>query len=164
MPQGALGLYRRHLNSCSHLAKGNAWTRCQCPIWVQGSIGGEAVRRSLNTTNCTAASTTVHQWQSSGRVGVLKPELPDVDAAIDQFLKKAKTRNLAATTIKKRRELLKGKLLAYCKREGYRPLPDLTVERPCEFLPGRKYSPPSAPKRLEHLRGVPPLFFDAGCA
>src|SRR5258708_28392725 len=102
MPQGALGLYRRHLNSCSHLAKGNAWTRCQCPIWVQGSIGGEAVRRSLNTTNCTAASTTVHQWQSSGRVGVLKPELSDVDAAIDHFLKKAKTRSLAATTIQKR--------------------------------------------------------------
>ena len=73
-------MYRRHLSDCAHLAKGNAWTRCQCPIWVQGSIGGEAVRRSLNTTNWTAASTTVHQWQSSGRIGVLKPELPDLGA------------------------------------------------------------------------------------
>ncbi len=162
MPQGALALYRRHLNSCSHLAKGNAWTRCQCPIWVQGSIGGEAVRRSLNTTNCTAASTTVHQWQSSGRVGVLKPELPDVDAAIDQFLKKAKTRNLAATTIKKRRELLKGKLLAYCKRKGYRHLRDLTVERLRDFRHGWKYSPLSAAKRLEYLRAFLRFCLEAG--
>ena len=78
MPQGSLALYRRHLASCKHLDKGNRWTRCQCPIWVQGSIGGETIRRSLNTGNWTAASTIVHQWQSSGRIGVLKPELPSV--------------------------------------------------------------------------------------
>jgi hypothetical protein len=78
MPQGSLALYRRHLSSCKHIDKGNSWTRCQCPIWVQGSIGGETIRRSLNTANWTAASSTVHQWQSAGRIGVLKPELPTV--------------------------------------------------------------------------------------
>ena len=89
MPQGALALYRRHLTECPHASKGNRWTRCQCPIWVQGSIGGEAVRRSMNTTNWTAASTSVHQWQSTGRIGVLKPELPSLAEAIQKFLKEA---------------------------------------------------------------------------
>jgi hypothetical protein len=144
-------MYRRHLSDCAHVSKSNAWTRCQCPIWVQGSIGGEAVRRSLNTTNWTAASTTVHQWQSSGRVGALKPELPPLDAAIEKFLEEAKTRNLAAETIRKRREFLEGKLLTYCKRKGYRHLRDLTVERLRDFRHGWKYSP-SAAKRLEYLR------------
>jgi site-specific recombinase XerD len=162
MPQGALALYRRHLSSCAHITKGNQWTRCQCPIWVQGSIGGETIRRSMNTANWTAASTSVHQWQSSGRIGVLKPELPDVAAAIQQFLKEAKTRNLAATTIKKRRELLEGKLLPYCKRKGYRHLRDLTVEHLRDFRHGWTYSPLSAAKRLEYLRAFCRFCMDSG--
>jgi hypothetical protein len=52
----------------------------------------------MNTTNWTAASTSVHQWQSTGRIGVLKPELPGLAEAIQKFLKEAETRNLAATT------------------------------------------------------------------
>ena len=50
MPQGSLALYRRQF-SCKHADKGNHWTRCQCPIWIRGSIGGETIRRSLNTGN-----------------------------------------------------------------------------------------------------------------
>ena len=57
MPQGALALYRRHLATCAHSTKGNQWIRCQCPIWVQGSIGGEAVRRSMELwTGCVAGA------------------------------------------------------------------------------------------------------------
>ena len=52
---------------------------------VQGSIGGETSRRSLNAGNRTAASTIVHRWQSSWRIGVLKPDLPTVTEAVDQF-------------------------------------------------------------------------------
>lgn len=162
MPQGALALYRRHLASCAHIAKGNQWTRCQCPIWVQGSIGGETIRRSMNTANWTAASTSVHQWQSSGRIGVLKPELPTITDAVDKFLKEAKTRNLAATTIQKRRELLEGKLLPFCKRKGYRQLRDLTVDRLRDFRHGWSYSPLSAAKRLEYLRAFCRFCVDSG--
>ena len=162
MPQGALALYRRHLTECPHASKGNRWTRCQCPIWVQGSIGGEAVRRSMNTTNWTAASTSVHQWQSSGRIGVLKPELPSIVDAVAAFLKEAETRNLAATTIQKRRELLEGKLLPYCKGKGYRQLRDLNVDRLRACRHGWTYSPLSAAKRLEYLRAFCRFCVDSG--
>src|ERR1700730_9101546 len=110
VPAASLALYRRHLGDCRHISKGNRWTRCQCLIWVHGSIGDEAVRRSLNTTNWTAASTTVHGWQVSGRIGVLRPDAPTVEDAVKKFLDEAAARNLAPTTIKKRRELLEGKL------------------------------------------------------
>ena len=113
--------------------KGRTWTRCKCAIWVQGSIGGEWIKRSLNTAHWTAASAIVHEWQSSGRIGVLKPELPTVERAVEQFLEEATVRNLAATTIKKRRELLEGKLLPFCTHRGHRQLRDLTVERLREF-------------------------------
>lgn len=162
MPQGALALYRRHLSDCPHGGKGNRWTRCQCPIWVQGSIGGEAVRRSMNTANWTAASTSVHQWQASGRIGVLKPDLPSVVEAVAAFLKEAETRNLAATTIQKRRELLEGKLLPFCKSKGFRQLRDLTVDRLRAFRHGWTYSPLSAAKRLEYLRAFCRFCVDSG--
>lgn len=162
MPQGALALYRRHLAECPHAGKGNRWTRCQCPIWVQGSIGGEAVRRSMNTANWTAASTSVHQWQASGRIGVLKPELPSIAEAVAAFLKEAETRNLAATTIQKRRELLEGKLLPFCKSKGFRQLRDLTVDRLRAFRQGWTYSPLSAAKRLEYLRAFCRFCVDSG--
>src|SRR3984893_5697887 len=90
-------------SSCPHVAKGNRWIRCHCPIWVQGSIGGESIRRSLNTTNWTAASSVVHQWHAAGQIGVLKPEIPTVVEAVAKFLAEAAVRNLAATTIQKRR-------------------------------------------------------------
>jgi tetratricopeptide (TPR) repeat protein len=96
MPQGSLALYRRHHSSCPHLAKGNRWTRCHCPIWVQGSIGGETIRRSPNTTNWTAASSMVHRWQASGQIGVLKPEIPTISEAVEKFLKEAAVRCTAA--------------------------------------------------------------------
>ena len=162
MPQGSLALYRRHLSRCKHTDEGNRWTRCQCPIWVQGSIGGETIRRSLNTSNWTAASSIAHQWQASGRVGVLKPELPTVADAVDRFLEEAAVRNLAATTIKKRRELLVGKLVPFCTHRGHRQLRDLTVERLREFRRGWKYSPLSAVKRLEYLRAFLRFCVEAG--
>jgi site-specific recombinase XerD len=102
------------------------------------------------------------QWQASGRVGVLKPELPPLDAAIEKFLEEAKTRNLAAETIRKRREFLEGKLLAYCNRKGYRHLRDLTVDRLRDFRHGWKYSPLSAAKRLEYLRAFCRFCVEAG--
>jgi site-specific recombinase XerD len=116
----------------------------------------------MNTTNWTAASTSVHQWQSSGRIGVLKPELPSIVDAVAAFLKEAETRNLAATTIQKRRELLEGKLLPFCKSKGYRQLRDLTVDRLRAFRHGWTYSPLSAAKRLEYLRAFCRFCLDSG--
>ena len=161
MPQGSLALYRRHLSSCPHVAKGNHWTRCHCPIWVQGSIGGEPIRRSLNTTNWTAASSVVHQWQAAGQIGVLKPEIPTVAEAVAKFLDEAAVRNLAATTIQKRRELLVGKLLPFCERRGFHRLRELTVEALRAFRQTWTYSPLSAVKRLEYLRAFLRFCYEA---
>ena len=80
--------------------------------------GGETIRRSLNTSNWTAASFVVHQWQSSGRIVVVEPDVPNVAEAVEQFLTEAAVRNLAVTTIKKRRELLEGKLLPFVRTAG----------------------------------------------
>jgi hypothetical protein len=42
---GLLTIYRRHLASYAHQDEGRRYKRCRCPIWVQGSLGGEKIRR-----------------------------------------------------------------------------------------------------------------------
>lgn len=129
---------------------------------MQGSLGGEWVKRSLNTREWATAAATVHGWEASGEIGTVKPELPTVQVAVEKCLEEATVRNLAKSTIKKRRELLEGKLLPYCKGKGYRHLRDLTVERLREFRRGWRYSPLSAAKRLEYLRGFFRFCVEAG--
>lgn len=108
--------------------------------------------KDRRTTNWTAATATVQGWQVSGQIGVLKPEVPTIDEAVKKFLEEAVARKLAGTTIKKRRELLEGKLLPYCKHRGYRQIRQLNVDALRAFRQTWKYSPLSAVKRLEYLR------------
>ncbi|MDP1571031.1 MAG: tyrosine-type recombinase/integrase [Vicinamibacterales bacterium] len=162
MPAGSLTLWRWHSRSCPHQKKGRSWTRCKCAIWAQGSLGGEWIKRSLNTRDWATAAATVHGWEASGQIGTIKPELPTVRVAVEKFLDEAAVRNLKATTIKKRRELLEGKLLPYCKSKGYRHLKDLTVERLRDFRRGWPYSPLSSAKRLEYLRAFLRSCVEAG--
>src|ERR1700730_6776401 len=161
MPQGSLALYRRHLGSCPQVQKGNHGTRCHCPIWVQGSIGGEPIRRSLNHTNWTAASSVVHQWQAAGHISGPRTHNRTVAEAVGKFLDEAAVRNLAATTIQKHRELLVGKLLPFCERRGFHRLRELTVEALRAFRQTWTYSPLSAVKRLEYLRAFLRFCYEA---
>jgi hypothetical protein len=42
-------LWRRHLQKCTHRAKGREYTKCSCPIWCDGDLNGERYRQSLKT-------------------------------------------------------------------------------------------------------------------
>jgi len=54
-----LTIYGRHLKSCSHTSR--SYFRCSCPIWVQGKLGGQTVRRALDVTTIEAASKLIIQ-------------------------------------------------------------------------------------------------------
>jgi hypothetical protein len=41
---------------CPHFNKGRAWAKCICPIWVDGALDGQRVRRSLDTLNWQRAN------------------------------------------------------------------------------------------------------------
>ncbi|MEQ1870725.1 MAG: hypothetical protein ABL961_11935, partial [Vicinamibacterales bacterium] len=162
MPAGSLTLFRWHARTCSHRSKGRRWTRCNCGIWVQGSLGGEWVKRSLNTREWGAAAATVHGWEASGQIGVVKVDHPTVEKAVEAYFDDAKARHLAETTIQKRRELLEGKLLPFCRSHGISQLKQLTVTTLRTFRNGWPYSALSAVKRLEYLRSFLRHCKDAG--
>ncbi len=152
MPAGSLTLWRWHARSCPHRSKGRRWTRCTCGIWVQGSLGGEWLKRSLNTRDWSAAAAVVHGWEASGQVGVIKADIPTVERAVELYFEDATARHLAETTIRKRRELLKGKLLPFCRGKGISLLKQLDVTTLRSFRNAWPYSALSAVKRLEYLR------------
>jgi len=162
MPAGSLTLWRWHAQACPHRSKGRRWTRCNCGIWVQGSLGGEWVKRSLNTRDWAAAAAQVHGWEASGEIGVVKVDIPTVERAVDAYFEDATARHLAGTTLRKRRELLEGKLLPFCKAHGFSLLRQLNVTTLRTFRNGWPYSTLSAVKRLEYLRSFLRYCKDSG--
>src|SRR5258708_2054008 len=67
-----LTIYRRHLGSCPHRSR--SYRRCSCPIWVQGTLGRETIRRALDVTSVETASNLVRQWTTVGTIGAVKDE------------------------------------------------------------------------------------------
>src|SRR5690606_18097230 len=66
----------------------------QLPIWVQGSLGKEYVRQSLNLTTWGAAQERVRSWEASGQVDVVRQVVPTVREAVEKHIADAQARNL----------------------------------------------------------------------
>src|SRR5690348_16862782 len=78
-----LSLWRRHSKGCPHRGEGRAWSKCSCPVWCDGEVGGRRVREALNTRD----------WARAGRkAAALEGELEagrtrkPVEEAITAFL------------------------------------------------------------------------------
>jgi site-specific recombinase XerD len=68
-----LTIYRRHTEKCPYYgkprnARNNRACPRRCPIYVQGSLGGEYVRMALDLTYWEPAVELVNGWEKSGRV------------------------------------------------------------------------------------------------
>jgi site-specific recombinase XerD len=94
-----------------------------------------------------------HQGRRAHDRGRRRPLLPFQDA---------EARHLAKTTLQKRRELLEGKLLPFCKDQGLSHLKQLDVATLRTFRNGWAYSALSAVKRLEYLRSFLRSCLDSG--
>jgi len=70
---------------------------CACPIRVQGSLGGEYVRQTLNLTVWGAAQEKVRGREASGQLGVIMSEIPTATEAIAKHVADAVARNLAGS-------------------------------------------------------------------
>jgi hypothetical protein len=73
---------------------------------VQGSLGGEYLRRSLDLTSWEAAQDRVRGWEASGEIGVVKTEIPNIPDAVERFFDDIKSRGLSEATIGKQNVLL----------------------------------------------------------
>lgn len=147
-------IYRRHYAPCPYTTRRHR--SCQCPIWVQGTLRGEAVKQSLDLRSWQAASDLIRGWEASGEIGVVRPDIPSAAEAIEKFLAYQRARHLSGETIRKYENLLEGRLLRWSRATGRAQLKQLSVDALRDFQQSWEDSPLYASKNLERLRA----FFD----
>jgi len=85
---------------------------CKCPIYVEGSLGGQFIKKALDQTSWEAASSIVAEWTQAGEIGKKTRKLVTVSEAIDAYLEDAEARHMKATLSKLATIFRKG-LLAF---------------------------------------------------
>jgi len=146
-----LTIYRRHLGSCAHRSR--SYRRCSCPIWVQGTLGGETIRRALDVTSIEAASNLVNQWNAAGSIGTVKEEPARIEMAVTKYLDDARARHLAEATITKLTTIFEKQFLAWTKDAGLRYLKELTPARLTEWRSTWKDEALAASKKYQRAVG-----------
>jgi hypothetical protein len=76
-----LSLYRRHVSTCGKSSRRER--RGSCPIWVQGPLGGEKIRKALDPSAWDAAEKVVHGWREAGKIGAEGRKLVLVSEAVE---------------------------------------------------------------------------------
>lgn len=145
-----LRIYRRHRTHCTHTSE--RYRRCSCPIYVEGSLGGESIRQATDQTSWEAASELIAAWTASGKIGVVRVDIPSISDAVAKFFEDAQARQLQPATINKHKNLLEKRLLPWCEHKGFRHLKQLDVDALREFRTTWPDGALSAYKNLERLR------------
>lgn len=147
-----LALYRRHTESCGQ--KSRRYRRCSCPIWVQGTLAGEKIRKGLNLTSWEAAEKLIHAWKEGGRIGVEGRKLITIQGALEAFLRDAGAR-LKPSTVQLYKQRL-GPFAAWCEAKKIRNVADVSIERLREFRESWTCKPVTAARRIDQLK----IFFN----
>jgi integrase len=151
-----LAIYRRHSTSCKfygRLRRDSRSQKCDCTIWVQGSLGSEYIRRTLDLTSWQAAQDLVRGWEASGQVGVTQAEIPEVPDAVERFFDDIKARGLSQATIGKQNVLLRKQFVPWCRSRGFRYLKQIGVDEITQFRTTWADGPLSKSKKQERLKG-----------
>ena len=145
-----LNLYRRHRAKCKSSARR---AKCFCPIWVQGVLHGEPVRRSLDLTNWEAANRLINEWEIHG-----EDEQVNVSEACDRWIADCEARQLKPQSIRKYREIEK----ELVEKFGTLGVRAVSVDELRRLREGWKYSALTTGKRLELVRAFFSFCVDSG--
>lgn len=143
-----LSLYRRHVQACPHRSRRSR--RCRCPLWVQGTLAGERIRKAVDLTSWEAGTELVRGWEAAGAIGFVQ-ETPSVGEAVAAFLHDAEARNLRHETLRKYRYIL-GKLRDFCSGKGLTPISRIGISELRDFRASWKDGALSQSKHIERLR------------
>ena len=79
-----LTIYRRHRKSCKQRMEGRGYRRCLCPIWVDGSLNGLEMRKSLRLRDWQRAQilTKLHHVLMPGGAFAASRQVQDYTTSI----------------------------------------------------------------------------------
>ncbi len=113
-----LRIYRRHRKSCAHRGDGK-YRRCRCPIWIDGFLGDQDIRKSLRVADWQKAETMRGDLAAAGVPEVESGEPISIEAAEREFLAVCESRKLKKSSIDRYRILFR-ELGRFAAQEGFR--------------------------------------------
>ena len=156
-------IYRRHRKDCPRRddpafrinVEGDLFLRkaqkhCTCPLWMDGFLEGQEVRRSLATRNWNTARDTVRAMMEPKESATAEAR-ETLAGATDKFLADAEARKLNEATIYKY-ALLFRELRDFAARRGIKLLDEFGLDALSAFRSEWKLGPRTSLKKLERLR------------
>jgi integrase/recombinase XerD len=145
-----LTIYRRHRKACKHRDKGRDHRHCQCPIWVDGYLGGKEMRESLKMRDWQRAQETVREWEANDRRDV-RPERKTLEDAWADYRADMQGRKLHRETMRKY-TTLESQMVDFAARHGIRFVDEFTLAEAGKFRSEWSDGSRSSGKKLERLR------------
>ena len=147
-----LTIYRRHRKTCKQRMEGRDYRRCLCPIWVDGSLNGIEMRKSLRLRDWQRAQELVRKWEAEGQ-RIEKPKPLTFKEACDKFLVDAEARNLREPTLYKYRLLFR-QLQEFAALHGLSHITNFDVDAARRFRASWPNKNIAARKKLEAFRAL----------
>lgn len=153
-----LTIYRRHRKSCGQTSR--RYRRCQCPVWVAGTLAGEKIERSLDLTSIEAAEKVVQGWKEAGRIGAEGRRIA-LKTAVERFLADCRARALKEGGVKLYEQTL-AQLEAWCEARGVREVSQISVDKLRQFRESWSCAPTTSARRIDRLRVFFRFCLDSG--
>lgn len=142
-----LTIFRGHLKSCPHTSRRSR--RCRCPLHVEGTPAGEAIRKALDLTSWEAAQNFVPKWEATGRITRATVSVAD---AVEKYLADARARLLSEETVLLYQRFLRGHFVPWCILEGHETFDRLDVDAIRDYRATWTWAGTTASRRVERLR------------
>jgi integrase len=132
------------MKGCVHAAKKNPrkWKKCQCPVWVQGTLRGQWIKKTLGIRNWESAQRIIREWEAGAISAIVMKD------ACDRFYADGMARGLGEAHLGKYR-LIMAELKNWF---GERAVSGITSDELREYRESWKMAPVSAAKKLERVR------------
>lgn len=137
--------WRRHVKTCPHRSDGRKYTKCSCPIWCDGEVSGERIRKSLDTRNWARAIRLLAEIEQNASDGKREKTFTEAcDAFIVQWTGEPSTALKYARWSRY--------LQAFAERRGIEQVSDWTLEDLDAYRAERAVAPLTWSKELQFLR------------
>jgi integrase len=138
---------RRHVLSCIHRPKGRSWRKCGCPIWVEGRLHGDRLRKSLDTANWEFANGKILEMEAR------KEELKEssVEDAVKDYIGDCHSRNLSTDSVEKFEQVL-NPLQKFCTNRGVLTVRAIDLPLLKDFMGTLTDAAITKDKKIERLR------------
>jgi integrase/recombinase XerD len=146
-----LTIYRRHRRNCKQRTKGRKYRHCQCPIWVDGFLGGKELRESLKLRDWQRAQEMIREWEAEDRCTRQQEQQITIKDAHKKFIADAEARKLNDSTLYKYRLLFR-QLDGFAETYKLQFLNQLDLDTLATFRAAWTEGPRTSLKKLERLR------------